>query len=315
MRLTPWVGLLSALLWVSSTSIVHAGNNVWTNLGPAGGIVYALVIDPTTPTTLYAGTLGGGVFKSTSGGSSWNAVNAGLTNPLVFTLAIDPTTPTTLYAGTTGNGVFKSTDGGSSWSVVNAGLANLAVRSLAMDPTTPTTLYAGTEAGVFKSASGGSSWSALNTGLANPFVLVLALSPTTPATLYAGTAGDGVFAITFTPPTPGTCSVFPLVGVLQTPPFTFALILQNYTGSPQTFSVNAFIDSIVLRVRTITLAADAFVGLSPSDILVFPGELADLYVCWGSSPLAALGPPAALVLLLSEGHFVVEPPAVRFILP
>src|SRR5213594_1388458 len=37
-----------------------------------------LVIDPQTPTTLYAGTFGEGVFKSTDGGGSWNAVNTGL---------------------------------------------------------------------------------------------------------------------------------------------------------------------------------------------------------------------------------------------
>src|SRR5256885_12494843 len=34
-------------------------------------------IDPTTPTTLYAGTYGG-VFKSTDGGGSWSAANVGL---------------------------------------------------------------------------------------------------------------------------------------------------------------------------------------------------------------------------------------------
>ena len=62
--------------------------------------VHALAIDPATPTTLYAGTDGGGVFKSTDGGGSWSAVNTGLTDTYVHALAIDPATPTTLYAGT-----------------------------------------------------------------------------------------------------------------------------------------------------------------------------------------------------------------------
>ena len=65
----PWLVLLWALLWVSSASMVHAGNNVWTSLGPEGGTIFVLVVDPTTPTTLYAGT-SGGVFKSTNGGAS-----------------------------------------------------------------------------------------------------------------------------------------------------------------------------------------------------------------------------------------------------
>src|SRR5437773_1435422 len=61
-----------------------------------------------TPTTVYAGTSGGGVFESTNSGGSWSAVNTGLIATLVQALAIDPLTPTTIYAGTSG-GVFKST--------------------------------------------------------------------------------------------------------------------------------------------------------------------------------------------------------------
>jgi len=42
--------------------------NQWTSLGPEGGDVSVLVIDPVNTDTLYAGT-GGGVFKSTDGGT------------------------------------------------------------------------------------------------------------------------------------------------------------------------------------------------------------------------------------------------------
>ena len=41
------------------------------------GPVPALVIDPHTPTTLYAGTAGG-VYKSTDGGASWKAASTGI---------------------------------------------------------------------------------------------------------------------------------------------------------------------------------------------------------------------------------------------
>ena len=50
--------------------------------------------------------MGGGVFKSTTGGGNWSAVNTGLTSPTVCVLGIAPLAPTTLYAGTTGGGVF-----------------------------------------------------------------------------------------------------------------------------------------------------------------------------------------------------------------
>jgi hypothetical protein len=67
--------------------------------------VQALVIDPVTPTTLYAGTAGGGVYKSTDGGASWSALNNGLADIDVEALAIDPVTPSIIYAGTLGGGV------------------------------------------------------------------------------------------------------------------------------------------------------------------------------------------------------------------
>ncbi len=52
--------LLSALLLVGSVHMAQAGINVWTRNGPYnGGPVSALAIDPTTPSTLYAGTLQG----------------------------------------------------------------------------------------------------------------------------------------------------------------------------------------------------------------------------------------------------------------
>jgi photosystem II stability/assembly factor-like uncharacterized protein len=41
-------------------------------------VIDSLAIDPLTPTTLYAGTWGSGVLKSTDGGESWYAVNTGL---------------------------------------------------------------------------------------------------------------------------------------------------------------------------------------------------------------------------------------------
>ena len=68
----------------------------WTSDGPFGAQVFALAINPITPTTLYVATNGGGVFRSLNGGSSWSAVNTGLTNLYVNALATNATTPTTL---------------------------------------------------------------------------------------------------------------------------------------------------------------------------------------------------------------------------
>src|SRR5262249_6828389 len=139
--------------------------------------VTALVIDPSTPDTLYAGIagIGGGVYKSTNGGTSWRAVKSGLADRIVDTLVIDPSTPSTLYAGTNDyyypvarSGVYKSTNGGTSWTAMS-GLTNI-VNVLTTDPSTPDTLYAGTNGGgVFKSTDG-SRWIAMNSGLRNSSV-------------------------------------------------------------------------------------------------------------------------------------------------
>lgn len=136
------------------------------------------------PTTLYAGTYSGGVFKSTDGGGSWGEARTGLTHADIYALAVDPLTPTTLYAA--GGGMFKSTDGGGSWHEVSTGLPNTRIHALVIDPITPTTLYAGTGGGVFKSTDGGESWHEANTGLTDTNVNALMIDPITPTFLYAG---------------------------------------------------------------------------------------------------------------------------------
>jgi disulfide bond formation protein DsbB len=45
--------------------VAQAGTDTWTSNGPFGGWIEALAIDPLTPSTLYAGTSGGGVFDIT----------------------------------------------------------------------------------------------------------------------------------------------------------------------------------------------------------------------------------------------------------
>jgi tetratricopeptide (TPR) repeat protein len=172
------------------------------------GSFYALAVDPTTPSTVYAakadelnGSLGS-VFKSQDSGENWFAVNAGLTHTNITALVIDPLAPATLYAGTTEGlrdgpgGVFKSTDGGESWRSVNTGLTFLDVRCLAIDPLAPSTLYAGTyNGGIFKSTDGGENWITPTTS--NPFtgVFALAIDPQAPSTIFAGTL-NGLFKST-----------------------------------------------------------------------------------------------------------------------
>jgi hypothetical protein len=109
-------------------------------------VFWTLVVDPTTPTTLFAGT-NGAVYKSIDSGESWMRNTTGLPQESSVTiLAINPITPTILYAGTS-SGVYISSNGGVSWSAINAGLSVPYISTLAVNPIEPTIVYAGTQGG------------------------------------------------------------------------------------------------------------------------------------------------------------------------
>jgi hypothetical protein len=70
--------LTCAVLLVASVHSAQAGINVWTSHGPEGVSVSALAIDPSTPTTLYAGT-DNGVFKIEQATTTPKAASSGCT--------------------------------------------------------------------------------------------------------------------------------------------------------------------------------------------------------------------------------------------
>ncbi len=84
-----------------------------------------------------------GVFRCTNDGSSWVAVNSGLTDTLVKALAMSGPN---LFAGTDSGGVFLSTNFGNSWAPVSSGLTNLVIHSLAIGGAS---LFAATDNGVW----------------------------------------------------------------------------------------------------------------------------------------------------------------------
>ena len=165
---------------------VPPGVKRWTAIGPDGANVVALVVDPVTPSTAFAGSLGSGVLKTMDDGASWASANVGLPTTNVLSLAMDPATSSTLYAGTDG-GVFKSTDAGRSWAVANAGLDGASV-TLAIDPASTTTVYAVSAGRLFKTTDGAATWT-LNSDLLQYYIYSIAIDPTTPSTVYIG-AGD-----------------------------------------------------------------------------------------------------------------------------
>jgi photosystem II stability/assembly factor-like uncharacterized protein len=171
-----------------SVRAAKADGDHWKSLGPEGGVIVALAVNPRS-LTIYA-ACNGGVFRSDDGGSSWTP--SGVSGDNVFALAVDPADPQTLYAGTN-RGVSKTNDGGVTWTSASTGLNGAKGFALAVDPLTPATVYVGTNSGVLKSTNGGASWTNANSGLGAIRISALAIDPITPSNLYAGSTVSGVF--------------------------------------------------------------------------------------------------------------------------
>ena len=139
-----------------------------------------------------------GVFLSSNNGTSWTAVDSGLTNPYINALAVSGTN---LFAGAgelnrADGGVFLSTNNGTSWTAVDSGLPNVhGVSSLAVMGTNlfaaVTPVDSPAAVGVCLSTNNGTSWSVASRCLrCGGHVTALAVSGTN---LFAGTSDNGVW--------------------------------------------------------------------------------------------------------------------------
>ncbi len=171
--------------------------DAWTPLGPGniGGRTRVVRFHPTTPTTLFAAGVSGGVWRSDDDGGSWRPTGDGLTNINVNSMAIDPRRPNVMYVGTgegyfreeirgtglplRGGGVYASTDGGRSWQQQPA-TANTDfqwVNDLELGVADSQRVYAATRSGVFRSPDGGATWTRILSTTVRGGCLDLAIRP------------------------------------------------------------------------------------------------------------------------------------------
>ena len=164
-------------LMSNGTSRVQA--LTWEERGPnnIGGRSRAMVIDKrdATGNTVIAGSVGGGVFKTTnftSGLPNWAPVNDFLPNLAVTAMIQDALHPDTLFTATgegwgnidaiRGGGIYKSTNGGVSWTLLSSTSGFEYVQDLAIDNNG--NLYASLRnltssfRGVLRSTDRGSTW-------------------------------------------------------------------------------------------------------------------------------------------------------------
>ena len=69
--------VLFCLIFVMAVLNIVASDNVWSYLGPDGGEVSVLAIDPQNPANIYAASTYGRLFKSSNGGDTWSAADSG----------------------------------------------------------------------------------------------------------------------------------------------------------------------------------------------------------------------------------------------
>jgi photosystem II stability/assembly factor-like uncharacterized protein len=186
---------------------IHGSALSWIKLTPTSGYITSIVIDPITPSTIYAG--GQGLFKSMNGGGSWSTITLP-NNGYIARLSINQVNPSILYAvifGTNGigNGVYKSTDGGVNWSPANSGLPQinnyLQLSPITIDKVTPSILYVksyytSSSGGlIYKSTDSGNTWQAVATNVPFSYVSEFVVDQTTPSIVYACST-DGLFKST-----------------------------------------------------------------------------------------------------------------------
>ncbi|MEO8514317.1 MAG: T9SS type A sorting domain-containing protein [Ignavibacteria bacterium] len=165
-------------------SIVKPLKAQWTQTGLDGYYIRTITF---SGSTIFTGTSGDGMFRSTNNGTSWSVMNSGLVGLEFPAFAISGTN---LYAGSEGAGVFLSTNNGTSWSSL-APLTNQNVFALAVSGSD---LYAGVDGGgVFRSTNNGANWINSTIGMTNTRITSLAIIGTN---LFAGTFGGGVFLST-----------------------------------------------------------------------------------------------------------------------
>src|SRR3984957_2972819 len=150
----------------------------WRNIGPnRGGLSIASAGVVGRPNEYYFGRGGGGLWKTTDGGETWNPVTDGqLHSSSVGAVAVSESNPDVVYIGMgetelrgnimQGDGVYKSIDAGKTWKHV--GLTDTqAIPRVRTDPSNPDIVYAAAlghpygpnaDRGVFRSRDGGATW-------------------------------------------------------------------------------------------------------------------------------------------------------------
>lgn len=202
----------------SAAPMSIAGN--WDFTGPTSvadgiGRINRIAFDPTNSQKIWAGSAGGGLFVTTTGGLAWSNVGSFIPSLGISGIVVSHANANTIYI-LTGDGdshsnrgfafsfgyirwsvgVLRSTDGGNSWHKVGdfPGLAGEQYSGLRLvqDPTNAAILLAATSHGLFRTTDGGATWVRSNlVGTDETMVYDIEFRPGSSTTVYASHRRDG----------------------------------------------------------------------------------------------------------------------------
>ncbi len=178
----------------------------WRNIGPFRGGRSAAVTGVSNKANLfYMGATGGGVWKTTDAGNTWQNISDGFFGGSVGSVAVSESDNNVIYVGmgektvrgnvSSGDGIWKSENAGKTWKHI--GLKNSRhIPRMRIHPKNPDIVFAGVmgdlykptqERGVYKSIDGGENWKKVLFSDENSGVVDLIIDPNNPRILYATT--------------------------------------------------------------------------------------------------------------------------------
>lgn len=180
-----------ASIAAGSESPIPGGFNNWSPVGPEGGDVRAVAIDPRDKNRIYTSTLDGHIHTSADGGFTWTLL-ANLNQPelILDQLMVDLNDSNRIY--TSGHrhkapgGFFKSTDGGRTW-IESKELRNEPIHAMNQSTADPNVLFVGTIHGLWISNDRGSKWTKMESSTMPINVNSIAIDHRNTSTIYAGT--------------------------------------------------------------------------------------------------------------------------------
>ena len=186
---TMWAGGVDGGVWKTLN-----GGASWFPLNDfmANLAVVSLVMDPTDPNVIYAGTgegtynidavRGAGIFKTTDGGATWTQLPATATSSFYYVnrLSICPTNHL-IFLAATGSGIWRSTDGGGNWS---QRLSSTGMEDILFDPSGAKAIASGNFGQLMYSTDAGLTWNNAS-GISTSQRIEVAYAASSPNIVYA----------------------------------------------------------------------------------------------------------------------------------